>query len=526
MIKSVLVTFGGKRFRWESLNQILPAIESAWNTTNRRSLHRLVEVPVLGGAIEILKKASDADNLIFPAFNPTMIPIVKTLRESSKFKARLIFHTHGESTGAFYWFDEIRSLLTSADIFICASLAEARSVRVCYPNATIKVVPFAVKQGAVRKRMTHAKLKNGFVYVGRISEQKNLHVLICAYWLLRSHLGEACPKLHLYGAPDLLGSPNMGMRGKDYESYLKNLARTLDLYSAVQWHGFIPIEKILAESDNSQSVFVAPSLHSDEDFGIAARSFLLEGYRCVLSAWGGHLDFLRAFPKQTHRVPVYESESGPFIDVGRLCASMDKALSTKQNSHSFDDAKKYKLDQVGQSLFRLVSGRKDRFGPLRCSRVQHGVLRRRAKKPQGRRVPPVIHPSEYNAAQLKMAKVFSGYDDRLAWPFFRAYGMRKAAKTVMGENLVVLPWVLIKKKVVVVTDPHKGRRFIPIYKRAPTTIYDVKGREFEVGAKTVAALCKEGLLIDRVNHVDRIGQAGARKSRSSARKNRVLVEIL
>src|SRR5581483_11473012 len=168
--------------------------------------------------------------------------------------------------------------------------------------------------------------ERSFVYVGRISEQKNLHNLLHALSILREREPNLRWTLEVYGKPDRWGSPNMGFRMKNYLGFLRRLSRALGIDDRVRWRGFVRRERLDPLIARRPHVFVSARLHSDEDFGVAALKSLCAGQPAVLSAWGGHLDLRRRFPGQVRLVPVYRSGIGPFVDVGRLWAQLRSAL--------------------------------------------------------------------------------------------------------------------------------------------------------------------------------------------------------
>lgn len=105
-----------------------------------------------------------------------------------------------------------------------------------------------------------------------------------------------------------LGVPNLGIIGKSYLRNLKQLVNDLELEDVVEFGDFLSHDEIDLELKNS--IYISPSVHSDENFGLVAFRALNLGTPALLSHWGGHRDFQHYFDGVRY-FNVYKSLQGP-----------------------------------------------------------------------------------------------------------------------------------------------------------------------------------------------------------------------
>ena len=447
-----------ERIPWHSMEEILPSIESLWTRAARRGRFSL-QILHLGARPNIrdLGPLLDADIVVASFLSPSVFWTLWALRAKLSVKIPFFVHTHGEGTVGFTRVRELAATFAPGDIFVCASRAEAASVRATFPRAHAVVCPFPIQsitpsRLAVPKANDDSHRDDGihFVYAGRISEQKNVHTLLLALSILREREPRMRWTLDLFGQEDRWGSPNMGFRMKGYERYLRRLARELAFDDRVRWRGFVPRGRLDATLRARPHVFVSPTLHSDEDFGVAALKSLAAGYPAVLSAWGGHFDLARRFAGRARLVPAYASAIGPFIDAGELARALARpwpARSTPaRSSHSEDDS--------ANRLATLARRAHPVSGSLLASANARALWSRAARLPQPVLKPP-FEPRHYPE------RVFTGYDDPLAAPFFAAYGARPRSSGPF-ERAGLVPWAHKSGRWLIIRDPHRGAFRIPL----------------------------------------------------------------
>ncbi|MDE2314197.1 MAG: glycosyltransferase, partial [Elusimicrobia bacterium] len=428
---------------WPSLREIIPALERAWRNYADRNRHEIVFAATGKNSAERAAPhilSADAVGVLFAT--PAISRLLFGLRQAG-LRIPAVIHTHGEGTAGALRFGPLAGFFTRRDSFLCASRAEAACLRECFPDAFIRIAPFPIEPAvgtaaSAPFRAAQPKLPPLF-YAGRISEQKNLHLLLFSLWMLRKRRPDLDWRLEIYGAPDRTGSPNMGFRFKNYQGYLLDLCARLGLEERVLWKGWHAARTLERTIAQGGRLFVSSSLHSDEDFGVAALKSLLLGSRAVLSAWGGHRDFPKRFPRRVWSVPVYRSAAGPFLAAGELSRTLSRALTWNEPARTAalrsEDALRLCSESIADCL-RDPAARPAGPLPLGPSAVRVMKAAARFKKPHCgplyARVPDRFYPP----------RAFESYADRAAQPFFRSYGARDAHPAFAGGRSVpvLAPW--------------------------------------------------------------------------------------
>ena len=364
-----------------------------------------------------------------------------------KVAAPMIIYIHGDPTNGLHAFGALANVLTEADIFVASSEADAVAVRCCFPNARVSVIPFPlVGQFKVNGGEPDARLKTArLAYVGRVSEQKNLHTLLFALWILRTSYGRV-PRITLdvYGGEDNFGSPNMGLKYPNYGTYLQGLAELLAVEDVVTWHGFKPRGWLFDNVHLEPHVFVSPTLHSDENFGSSVLASLVNGHQAVTTAWGGHFGFQEWFPRQLMLVPVHRSTMGPVVNPVLLATAILRAVNRMStvivNDAILDRARaEFSESTVITHTFELLSRPGGEPVSLKKSPTQRYIDERRALFGGTR-------------------KIYAGYQDPVAQIFFEAYGMKEPLTFQAHSPYVLPPWTSYSEHVLRVADPHRGHQ--------------------------------------------------------------------
>lgn len=404
MSLSIVLT-SRQNFVWLSMQEIIPMLEECW----RRAADPAHEVQVVdvdgldaSGFRAIVRQALRAKNLIWACFTPKLARVARALRNDCGVDARFIVHLHNQATIAGWplrvWGPEFRA----DDVFISSCAADAEAMRRVVTGARIEVVPFCLLEEEPLPGPLVGRLPEALVYVGRISPQKNLHTLLIA-------LREVALPLELFGGEDHLGSPNMGIENPTYGSELRAMAKALGVEDRVHFHGHLPRAEIQARLRAIPYVFVSPSLHSDENFGMAAFRALRDGMPAVLSDWGGHRDFARAFSPQVQRVAVHASPLGPSLEAPELSEALRRAASQKVGAPAIPTL--YAPLQVSTRFREIARRERKPSAPLLFTELADQILARR---------------SHFLADSPRRSKIFDSYADPLARPLFEAYGMASA----------------------------------------------------------------------------------------------------
>ncbi len=447
-VKTVVLT-SRENFVWHSMQEIIPAIEADWQAAARAGRHEVVCLNVDGrGLSELVPAAMDATNFVMTCFNLKMAEAVGGLRGAVGIDARLFVYLHNQATiGCWpFWVFGPADALRTGDVFLSSCSLDAATLSHSFIESRVECLPFSLPQLAELQPAPTAVRVPGapvsFVFVGRVSVQKNLHTLIHAFSLLSRLRPELAATLEIFGQEDDLGSPNMGWEGRSYLAWLRELGARLELADALQFRGHLAREALYEELDRRPHVFVSSSLHSDENFGMAALRALAAGNPAVLSAWGGHVDFESSFPEQVSLAGVYESERGPYVDARELAERMlESATATSSVAPILPS--RYRRESIASELFRLATEKQELGRPLVASETARQLVDRRAR---------------FLKDSPRESKIFTSYADPAALPFLRGYGMkaREAAANARDADVALAPWVQVESGLVQVEDPHRG----------------------------------------------------------------------
>ena len=423
---------------WLSMQEIIPGIESLWKNYGA---DRGIEVNTINcdDGLDLsknMKQLLEARLIVVTAFNLKIVQAVRLIRRQLGIDAPIAFYLHNQATIACWplkkW--NLIDCLNSGDTFISTCSRDVETFNALFQNAKCLLTPFSYHNLAKPSQSSDYKFsKSGknFVYVGRISDQKNLHTLMTAFSRLKTQ-----DSLHIFGGEDSLGSPNMEMPSSKTLTDLKKLTETLKINSRVFFYGHQPRENLYHYLQSTPHLFVSASLHSDENFGMAAFRSLCLGANIVLSDWGGHSDFAKYFPTQVKYARVNESQRGPFVDPIELASCMGEA---KENSPmAYEIPMHYQERTIFRALDSLMGSTKEKSAPLVPTPLTCAVWKQQNE---------IAGPS--------LCRAFTGYDDPLAQEFFRLYGAQKKSSNTPRVNFLV-PWVKKQGDSYYIQDPHRG----------------------------------------------------------------------
>lgn len=402
-MRKVVALSSMRNHSWASMQEIVPHLVDQWLDCSGE------EVEVFHFDLEkdnfkqVLSTCFNADVVVLTIFTLPLLQFVKSLRQQFDLQFRLVFHLHGFATFGcwplYYW--KLGELLTLDDVFVASCWADYDAFKGFFPDARCQVIPFSLP------RPTHQV--NCFtdtipiLYVGRLSEQKHLELSLLAIKKVveRGH----SIHFHIYGEEDHLGSPHMGRRQQSgYADFLHSLCEKLEITQHVTFHGFVQRDKIDREWHKNASVFLSPSLHSDENFGMSVFRYLLRGSCAVISKWGGHIDLVNNFYKALG-VDVRGSSAGPWISVHDLADALEHSFTILDNDSQIP-VRYYEINQKYRDIIELPR----RSGKLDTPSIIPELLQRLER---------------YRADEHfdESCQIFSGYGDLLALRFFHYYGM-------------------------------------------------------------------------------------------------------
>ncbi|MFI5360471.1 MAG: glycosyltransferase family 4 protein [Elusimicrobiota bacterium] len=334
--RRVLVLVPRPPYAWGSMDEIIPALTRTWRRLRR---------PGTKISFEFLSRSrsrrwnpppedfTDVALLCLHEFDYERL--LARLAASPLAGARWWIHLHGEPQFGMLFAGN--RFIPSRTVYLVASSAERRSLRLTRPFASCRVLPFplgarvpAPARKSRRKSPPRESASPRLAYVGRLSEQKNIETVIRAVAMLRDG-GRDCT-LELIGRPDTLGDPRFKSDSAWRARGLRALVSRLGLDRAVAWRGWRDRRTIERTLDPT-AIFVSASLHWDENFGAAAFAALRRGRRAVLSDWGGHRELARLFPGRVALVPVFFDGEGPRVDPARFARAI---LRTARKTRPFD----------------------------------------------------------------------------------------------------------------------------------------------------------------------------------------------
>lgn len=448
-VNTVVLT-SRENFVWHSMQEIIPAIERAWQRSAIPGVHEVKCIDIDNTRFtELLPALMCADNIVQTCFTHKMCRLGSLIRESFHLDSRFIIHLHSQATIGCWPFHAwgMGKLLTEEDIFVSSCERDARTMSLSFTNGFTVVVPFSNPEQEAANRNASAPTEVTpvpLVFVGRISAQKNLHTLLHAFSLILEKEPSIPARLELFGKEDHLGSPNMGFGSTDYGERLRAIAAELRLGGHVSFRGHVSRNELYESLSGRAHVFVSASLHSDENFGMAAFRSLCGGNTALLSDWGGHADFESRFPDRVTLVPVRHSDEGPFICPRDLALGLLAAIKTYFGTRMplFPDA--YRESHVSNELAKLALSRRGRKEPLLLSDAARRIL---------------VNRETHASQNARSTRIFEGYRDPLAHSFFRAYGAREMAPAEFGINqsFFLVPWAQVNGSEIFCDDPHRGQ---------------------------------------------------------------------
>lgn len=385
------------------MEEIIPMIEHSWKYLSEKSRYDFLLINAdVSTPANHLPDFLSSDLIVVTCFNTKIAWFIKVLREKLNIDTRLFFYLHGLATISLWPLQRfgILSLLTSRDLFIGSCEGDLKSMALSFTNAETLKVPFTIINSPVVSKKCEESCP--FVFIGRISPQKNLDLLIKAY----GHLDDSCKKDHpliFYGEEDHLGFPNIGIKENFYLEKLKTLVNELQLEKSVVFKGYVNRLKIEEELGNNY-IFVSPSTHSDENFGMAAFRALLSGVPCVLSAWGGHSEFRKEYSDQIYFIEPYLTPDGPSLNIFEFTRALILATAnTKRKKTAW--AESFSLETI-------------------CHLLEKGMNNLHSKS-EGLQATPlaltIFDQQKYFERNNEIQQCFKSFDDPAFVLFFKAY---------------------------------------------------------------------------------------------------------
>lgn len=379
----LLVFTSREELSWESCRTISMGLRSAYRHLDQAEIHWVELSPMAfyhkepGLKSEIRRVAAmirrlRPDRLVFLDQLPLPPAILLNLLHEIPFEEfpPIFIHVYGDFT---YFASEWLSLLSIASSFklhfIAASQSQKRllqtllgaktSVTVCHFPCTLDMSFDEKLRAKFRSEQGIEKDDKILLYVGRISLQKNVDILIKAFTEHCRRNPNSKWRLWIAGGFDDVGASFLGLATPD--GYMNSkIERVLsetpaDVRSRIKLWPFMgkaSIRAVLSASD----LFASLSLYHDEDFGMAPAEALLSGLPCILTDWGGYSSFVSRTNQWDCRLaPVRIVEYGHALDLSPLHQALagDNSISPEQRR---ERGEKFKTQFSDKAAAEMLAG--------------------------------------------------------------------------------------------------------------------------------------------------------------------------
>ncbi len=354
------------------------------------------------------------------------IKLTRTLNPACK----MVFHGF-ESASVYYantFLYDVDSCLYEEDLWIMSCQADAELAKLAWKKIKTKVVPLKKIEFHKKSLKTDTEKKHLYFF-GRISEQKNIEASIFAVALIADEMRKSRRKFKIFGYEDYLGVPNLRVPGQGYLEELYGIVKRLGLTDLVEFYPAVHVQKM--EEELRQGIFLSPSVHSDENFGLVAFRALRLGAPVILSKWGGHKDLAHHFSGIEY-VDVYETKTGPEINP---CQIAHAALQIWKKNSIISELK------YNQEMISLEWSESH---PLEPSHLKAGIINRiKDSFPWGMRKWPLY------------GKIFQNHQDPNYLAAQRIYGAVNLP-SMPKIDMIVSPLVRILPNEIKVKDARLG----------------------------------------------------------------------
>lgn len=242
-------------------------------------------------------------------------------------KTKLIFHIFGDFTLHLDKWKSLCKLLEKQSVaFFAASERQKNMLSEFIPSKYLSVCPFPVhheefgfnpiERLQMRDSLSIKDDETVFLYTGRLSFQKQIHLLIEAFVTWRKDTNTNA-RLILVGEPDAIGRPFEDRAEWNGEYFHRLLEMVSNLHpeerERIEFHGF-KSNKVLPAYYSAVDYFINLSVHQDEDYGMSCAEALASGLPLILSDWAGFASFRKQDLEEfVQLIPVELSIHGPVI---------------------------------------------------------------------------------------------------------------------------------------------------------------------------------------------------------------------
>ena len=272
--------------------------------------------------------------LIFLDHKPHPLALLELLFHlcAENYKPRLIFHLYGDFTLNLDKWQTLLELLKNRSLFFyAASNRQLMMLTEFIPKENLGLCPFPVDgedfpisletRSITRNVYNWQNDETVFLYTGRLSCQKQIHLLIPHFSNWRAKT-KANARLVLIGEPDSLGKPfeDRNEWEGEYFQQIIEIVSNLDPeeQQRIEFHGFKSNSQLL-NYYNAADCFINLSVHHDEDFGMSCAEALSTGLPMILSNWAGFASFkTQNLKSHVNLIPVHLTDQGPQLEIDAI----------------------------------------------------------------------------------------------------------------------------------------------------------------------------------------------------------------
>lgn len=379
----VCIVYSFKPSAWVSCQKIVTNLLKAYEL-NRSDVdltlvdfsNRITDYDFVTSGTKIVKAKPDI--VVFLDHQPHPVYFLSWVAREFKeinHTASYVFHLYGDFTLTFKEWVNLEPLIEKMNVLWYAASERQRAMLSEFiPADQIHVCPFPVdpsefrwsgkRDEAFRAQQGWKKDETVFLFTGRLSRQKRIHLLVETFAEWRKET-KANARLVLVGDPDNLGEPWLG-KGEYDSEYFHLLTELMEELSpeeqaGITFYGFRP-NKELPAFYQAADCLVNISVHNDEDYGMTCAEAQACGLPMILTDWAGFQGFKRpGLEDEVQFVPVRLSPKGKLISLKGLKA----ALTAMHERHaSFDREKiaRVSLEWTSvKAVGEIVAGNTSRF---------------------------------------------------------------------------------------------------------------------------------------------------------------------
>ncbi|MGZ3690777.1 MAG: glycosyltransferase [Pseudobdellovibrio sp.] len=439
----IVVLSSRENFVWHSMQEIIPFLEKTWlHLVDNKTQVEILNVDQIAAG-DLMRSVLGAEQIVLTCFNLKICKVAYYIRDHLKLDVNFVIHVHNMATIAFWPFRRYGNIhpFRKNDLFITSCTNDEKTLKAVFKEVQILKIPFFIPESPTQLLNKNFSSVEKVVYIGRISPQKNLHNLILAYGISKKRMNSALPQLVFFGKEDHLGSPNMAIKENDYSGFLKNLVEKLQLRDAVHFYGQAERASLNHYLSEHRCLTVSPSLHSDENFGMAILQSLLLGNQALISDWGGHSDFKKTFFERVTLMPVTNTSFGPSLSAEVIVQQLEHLLLNRPLRSPISVDTSYDLNRQA-SLIRdhLKSYSSDN---LEFSELGENIFKRSEK---------------FSQTDKNNTQIFTDFSDPLFHEISSYYiGQVNRRQSADRRFPYPAPWAKLNKSdELQINDPHKG----------------------------------------------------------------------